>query len=168
MAELRARPPYSYRDDPTVPQFDDRGSIAIMDGDCALCARGARAIARFDRGRHFRIGRTQSPLGAALVRHYGLEADDPETWLYLEEGRAWSGMEAIIRIGARVGGPGRLLGLMRVYPRSAREWLYRRIARNRYRFGRTDMCTLPDPELRARPLLWLPPVVQEVSDLAGA
>ena len=59
-------------------------------------------------------------------------------------------MEAIIRIGARLGGPGRLLGFMRVLPRPAREWLYRRIAHNRYRFGRTDMCTLPDAALRAR------------------
>ena len=70
MAELRARPLYSYRNDPAVPHLDDRGPIAIMDGDCALCAGGARAIARFDRARRFRIGRTQSPLGGALVRHY--------------------------------------------------------------------------------------------------
>ena len=39
---------------------------------------------------------------------------------------------------------------MHLLPRAAREWLYRRVARNRYRFGRTDMCDLPDPELRAR------------------
>jgi predicted DCC family thiol-disulfide oxidoreductase YuxK len=88
MADLRARPPYSYRDDPAVPTFDDRGQIAILDGECALCASGARAIARFDRKRLFRIGRTQSALGAALVRHYGLEPENPETWLYLEDGRA--------------------------------------------------------------------------------
>ena len=111
MAELRTRPLYSYRDDPAVPHFDDGGPVAIMDGECVLCATGARAIARFDRERCFRIGRTKSALGAALVRHYGLDPDDPETWLYLEDGRAWSGMEAIIRIGARLGGPGRLLGL---------------------------------------------------------
>ena len=88
MAELRARPLYSYRDDLAVPHFDDLGPIAIMDGDCSLCAGGARAIARLDRKRVFRIGRTQSPIGAVLVRHYGLEPDDPETWLYIKEGRA--------------------------------------------------------------------------------
>ena len=82
MAELRPRPPYSYRNDPAVPGFDDGGPIAIMDGDCALCASGARVIARLDRERVFRIGRTQSATGAALVRHYGLEPEDPETWLY--------------------------------------------------------------------------------------
>ena len=150
MAELRARPPYSYRDDPAVPRFDDGGPVAIMDGDCALCASGARVIARLDRERVFRIGRTQSATEAVLVRHYGLEPEDPETWLLVEEGRAWSGMEAIIRIGARLGGPGRLIEIMRLCPRSVREWVYRRIAHNRYRFGRADICALPDPELRAR------------------
>jgi predicted DCC family thiol-disulfide oxidoreductase YuxK len=59
-------------------------------------------------------------------------------------------MEAIIRISARLGGPARLLGIMRLFPRPAREWLYRRIARNRYWFGRTDMCALSDPGLSAR------------------
>ena len=66
------------------------------------------------------------------------------------DGRAWSGMVAIIRIGARLGGPGRLLEIVRLFPRSAREWLYRRVAHNRYRFGRTDMCELAGPGLRAR------------------
>lgn len=150
MAELLSRPPYSYRDDPDVPDFDHAGPVAIMDGDCVLCAGGARMIARFDRAGEFRIGRTRSALGSALVRHYGLAPEDPETWLYLENGRAWSGMEAIIRIGARIGGPGRLLGILRILPRPAREWIYRRVARNRHLFGQTDICALPDPELRAR------------------
>jgi hypothetical protein len=38
--------------------------------------------------RLFRIGRTQSALGAALVRYYGLKPEVPEAWLYLEEARA--------------------------------------------------------------------------------
>lgn len=150
MAEPITRPPFSYRDDPAVPDFDDEGPLAVMDGTCTACATGARMIARFDRKRAFRICPTGSRVGSALVRHYGMQPDDPETWLYLENGRAWSGMEAILRVGAAVGGPGRLLGVMRVLPRPAREWLYRRIALNRHVFGRTDMCALPDPELRAR------------------
>jgi predicted DCC family thiol-disulfide oxidoreductase YuxK len=62
----------------------------------------------------------------------------------VRDGRAWSGMEAVIRIGAPLGGP----GVPRLFPRPAREWHYRRIAHNRYRFGRTDICVLPDAELR--------------------
>lgn len=150
MAVLRETAPYSWRDDPTVPAFDDSGAVAVMDGDCALCSQGARTIARLDRGGVFRICPLQSPLGTALARHFGLEPGDPETWLFLDDGQASSGMEAILRIGERLGGIGRAATAMRILPRPAREWLYRRIARNRYRFGRSDLCTLPDPELRRR------------------
>jgi predicted DCC family thiol-disulfide oxidoreductase YuxK len=150
MAALLDRKPYAYRDDPAVPAFDDGGRIAVMDGDCALCSWGARAIARLDRDDAFRICPVQSPVGAALARHYGLEPGDPETWLFLENGEAASGMEAIIRIGERLGGVGRLATAMRILPKGVREWLYRRIARNRYRLGRSDMCATPDARLRRR------------------
>ncbi len=153
MAQVIDRPPYSYRDDPSVPAFDDAGPVAFMDGECVLCAGGARTIAKLDRKREFRICPVQSPLGSAVVRHYGLEPGDPETWLYLEDGRAWSGMEAMIRIGARLGGTGRILGFFRLYPAPVREWLYRRIARSRHWSGRTDMCAIADPELLARLML---------------
>ena len=150
MAELFPRPAYSYRDDPAVPAFEDAGPVAVMDGDCALCSRGARMIAQLDRDGAFRICPVQSSTGTALARHYGLEPGDPETWLFIDQGQAWSGMDAIIRIGKRLGGAGRLAGMMLILPRGSREWVYRRIAHNRYRFGRTDMCATPDPELRRR------------------
>lgn len=150
MATLLDRKPYAYSEDPDVPSFDDAGRIAVMDGECALCSWGARTIARLDRDETFRICPVRSPLGSALARHYGLEPGDPETWLFIENGEAASGMEAIILIGERLGGVGRLATVLRVLPRGLREWLYRRIARNRYRFGRSDMCATPDAGLRRR------------------
>lgn len=122
-----------------------------MDGECALCSVGARLIARFDKAEEFRICRSQTLLGASLLRHYGLSADDPESWLYIVDGQAYSSLEAFIRAGRRVGGVGLLLQPLRLLPRFAQHWLYQRIARNRYRlFGRTDMCAIPDPALQAR------------------
>lgn len=150
MADPADRPPHSWRDDPAVPDFDDTGPVAVMDATCALCSWGARTIARYDRAGVFRICPVQSPTGTALVRHFGLDPEDPETWLYLADGRAWSGMEAVIRIGARLGGAARAVEALRLLPRPARDWIYRRIARNRFRLGRADMCALPDPALRRR------------------
>lgn len=151
MRSVIRREPYSYRSDPAVPAFDDRGPVTVMDGECVLCTAGARVIARFDRAHEFRICRAQSVLGRALFVHYGLVPDDPESWLYLIDGRAYTSLDAMIRAGRRLGGPGWLLQPLRVLPRAAQDWLYRRLARNRYRlFGRTDMCAVPDPALRAR------------------
>ena len=40
-----AREPYSFRDDPAVPEFDDSRIVVVMDADCALCSQAARRIA---------------------------------------------------------------------------------------------------------------------------
>lgn len=151
MAELQDRPAYSYRSDPNVPAFDDGRPVVFMDGECALCTFGARAIARLDRKREFRICPIQSPLGRAVLRHYGLDPCDPDSWLYLRDGKADVALDAIIGAGRRLGGAGRAMSAFYVLPRPVRDWLYRRMARNRYRwFGRAEMCALPDPELRRR------------------
>lgn len=151
MTTLIDRPPFSYRADPAIPAFDDGGPVAFMDGECALCTRGARLICKVDRREEFRIAATQSDLGRAVLTHYGLDPADPDSWLYLEDGRAFTSIDAIIRVGRRVGGWGRLLAPLAILPRPVQDWLYRRLARNRYALlGRTDMCAVPDPALRRR------------------
>ena len=142
---------YSYRSDPAVPDFDDEGPRVFMDGECVLCTTGARLIARFDKANEFRIIRVQSNTGQAVLKHFGLDPEDPESWLYLVDGKAYSSLDGMIRAGGRIGGPGRVMQIFRVLPRAMQDWLYRRLARNRYAlFGRTDMCAVPDSNLRAR------------------
>jgi len=151
MKSIFSKEPYSYRADPAVPAFDDSHPVTVMDGECALCSAGARLIARFDKAVEFRICRSQTRLGQTLLLHYGLSPNDPESWLYIVDGRAYTSLDGMIRAGSRVGGPGRLLQPLRLLPRPLQDWLYRRLARNRYRlFGRTDMCSIRDPALRAR------------------
>jgi predicted DCC family thiol-disulfide oxidoreductase YuxK len=151
MAGFSGYADYSYRDDPRVPAFDDRGPIVFMDGECALCSTCARLISRLDRSGEFRICRVQSATGRAVCAYYGLDPDDATTWLYLVDGAAYGSLDAIIRAGWRLGGIGRIMIVFRALPRGAQDWLYRRVARSRYRlFGRADMCETPDPALKAR------------------
>jgi len=148
---LAARDAYSYRSDDAVPAFEDSSPVVFMDAECALCSRGARLIARLDRAGEFRICPIQSPLGRSVLAHYGLDAGDPESWLYLADGKAYTSIDAMIRVGTRMGGWGHLLRALSALPRAVQDWLYRRIARNRYGlYGRTDMCALPDPALKRR------------------
>ncbi len=151
MVEIHQREPFSYRHDPSVPRFDDGGPIAFVDGECGLCSRGARIIVRLDKRGEFRICPTQSSLGQAILTHYGLDPTDPDSWLYLVDGKAYGSIDGITRVGARLGGLGRILAVLRILPRALQNWIYRRIARNRYRlFGRKRVCDLPDPALRRR------------------
>jgi predicted DCC family thiol-disulfide oxidoreductase YuxK len=142
---------YSYRGDPAVPAFDDSGPIAIMDASCAICSWGARMIHRLDRHGTTRICPVQTPLGAALLRHYGLDALDPESWLFLDTGIAHKDFEAVLHAGRRFGGLALLTQALRILPKPLRTWLYLRLARNRYRlFGRADLCALPDADFQRR------------------
>ncbi len=125
--------------------------IAVMDGTCALCSFGARMIHRLDRSGDIRICPIQTEMGQQLLRDNDLDPHDPATWLFIEDGKVWRDFEAMIRVGERSGGFGRILSLLRLVPARLRGWLYLRIARNRYAmFGRGDICALPDPALRAR------------------
>lgn len=142
--------PFSYRVDPSVPNFDDSKPIAFMDGACVLCCFGARAISKLDRSGDIKICPVESPLGHAVLRHYAIDPIDPESWLYLEQGRAYSGFDAMIRIALYTNRARNLALAVARLPPGWRAWLYRRIARNRYWFGRTDICQTPSADLRAR------------------
>jgi predicted DCC family thiol-disulfide oxidoreductase YuxK len=153
-AALKAREAFSYRRDISVPRFDDANPIVFMDGLCTLCTAAARLICRFDRRGEIRISPIGGDLAHAVLGHYGLDPTDPASWLYLEDGKAYASMEAIVRVGRRLGGWCRCVEVLRLLPSAVQESLYRHLARHRYRlFGRQDLCAAPDPELRRRLLL---------------
>ena len=146
-----ARPPYSFRDDPAVPEFDDGRIVVVMDAECALCSRAARRIARLDKGDRVRIAPMQDALGRALLQHYGLDADDPASWLMVENGRAWGSLEGMAMLFPRLHRAYAPARFVWVLPVGLRDWIYARIARNRYAvFGHGDLCALPDPEVQRR------------------
>jgi predicted DCC family thiol-disulfide oxidoreductase YuxK len=141
----KARGPFSYRADSTVPRFPDDRPIIIFDGNCVLCSRWAQFVLRRDRQRQFRLLAAQMPLGAALYRHYGLDPVDYETNVLLEDGCAWFKSEGSIRMFERLGFPWNAVAVMRLLPRGIRDRLYDVVARNRFRwFGTRATCFLPD------------------------
>ncbi len=137
---------FSYREDANIPRFPDEGPISVMDATCGLCAKAASWIAHNDRAGDFKIVPLQSGLGEALAQHYGLDPSNPSTWLYLENGTAYTSFDALTRVGSRLGGIWKPLIVLRILPRPLQDALYSLIARNRYRFwGRAELCALPDP-----------------------
>jgi predicted DCC family thiol-disulfide oxidoreductase YuxK len=148
---LAEAPPFSYRADPAVPAFADDKAVVVFDGVCVLCSGFARFILKRDSEFAFRLATAQSRLGQALFRHYALATDDFETNLVLVDGRAYGKLDSVAAAGTRLGGPWRALSLLRLLPRPFADWLYDRIARNRYAlFGRTEHCMIPPPEWRDR------------------
>jgi predicted DCC family thiol-disulfide oxidoreductase YuxK len=86
----------------------------------------------------------QSDAGKALLVEYGIDPEDPATFLVLDGGRRFTESDAAIHVIAALGMPWRVINVVRIVPRGWRDALYRLLARNRYRwFGRRSACYLP-------------------------
>jgi predicted DCC family thiol-disulfide oxidoreductase YuxK len=137
--------PYSYRANPTVPQFPDDRPIIIFDGYCVMCSSFARFILRHDKQAKYRLLPAQTPLGAALYQHFGLDPVNYETNILLQDGRAWFKSEGSLKMFQGLGFPWSLVVILRILPLAVRDQLYGFIARRRLRwFGRSEVCFLTD------------------------
>jgi predicted DCC family thiol-disulfide oxidoreductase YuxK len=145
------RAAYSYRGDPAVPHFPDEHPIIVFDGYCALCSGWVSFILHRDRHAIYRLLPAQTPIGRALYDHYGLDPQDYETYILIQNGVASFKSEATIRMTQDLGFPWSLAGIFRAVPRPWRDRLYELVARNRFRFfGRRATCYRPDPRTEDR------------------
>jgi predicted DCC family thiol-disulfide oxidoreductase YuxK len=125
--------------------------VIVFDGECALCSGFFRFMVARDRQERFAFATAQSPLGQALYRELGLPTVDYETNLVITGGRIHQRIDAFVAAMISLGSIWRAAALLRLLPGPLRDFLYHRIARNRYAiFGRYDSCMVPDPALRAR------------------
>jgi predicted DCC family thiol-disulfide oxidoreductase YuxK len=128
----------------------ERGSVEIntrlmvFDGFCNLCSAGARWVQRHKIEPPFRLVPMQSDEGRRLLTQHGYDPDDPLTFVVLEGDRCLTQSDAWIHLAAAAGGAWRLVHAVRVIPRVVRDYAYRLVARNRYRwFGRRTTCYIP-------------------------
>ena len=131
--------------------FDASQPLIVFDGVCVLCSGFVRTVVRLDRKNRFCFATAQSPFGEALFRKYGLRTDSYETNLVLIDGAAFMRLESLVAVMTELGWPWRAARVLLLLPRPLRNWLYNRIARNRYAlFGRKDSCDIPSAGLRGR------------------
>lgn len=143
----RSVKPFSYRQDPKVPRFDDGGPVFVFDGECVMCSRSAMFVLKHDRRGVSRFAAAQSPLGQMLLEHYGFKTDDFETMLLLDEGLPYVKSQAVFGALRIVGFPWSLARIFNLLPRVLLDRAYDTLARNRFRiFGRRESCYLPAPD----------------------
>jgi predicted DCC family thiol-disulfide oxidoreductase YuxK len=125
--------------------------LIVFDGVCVLCNGFARFVHRRDRAGTFRFATAQSPSGRAVYESKGLSPDAMDSVLVRRNGRVLQKSDAVFAAVSAFGGLWRAVNVLKVCPRPIRDWVYDRIARNRYRlFGRLDACPLPPPGLKDR------------------
>jgi predicted DCC family thiol-disulfide oxidoreductase YuxK len=130
----------------------------LFDGVCNFCSGSVSLVLRMDRRKVIRFTPLQSPFGRALAAKYGLDLDNPTSFIFFADGQPLESSDAIVALAARLAPPWRWLQALRIVPRRLRDGAYGWLARNRYRLlGKRKVCMAPSPDVRARFLLEPPP-----------
>ena len=137
---------------------DSAHAIILFDGVCNFCHASVNFVIKRDRRGYFRFAPLQEPKGAEIARHYGVDPTRLDTFVLVENGRAYRKSGGALRVARRLGGLYSLaFGLIAVPP-FIRDFAYDWFARRRYRwFGKKDACMVPTPEVRQRFLIDEPP-----------
>jgi predicted DCC family thiol-disulfide oxidoreductase YuxK len=125
-------------------------AVVYFDGFCNLCNGTVDFLIRRDRHRRLRYASLQSPRGQ---RECGATPDgeDPGSVVLSYQGRLYYRSTAVLCAVALLGGPWRLVSVLRVVPPPIRDAVYRFVAARRYSwFGRRDACRVPTAEERDR------------------
>jgi predicted DCC family thiol-disulfide oxidoreductase YuxK len=132
-------------------------NIVIFDGVCNLCEFSVNFIFERDSAGQFYFTPAQSPLGASLLRRFGINTSRLDTVVLVRDGQAYTRSAAAIEIAARLDLPWNLLTVFQAVPEPLRDMLYDLIAQNRYQlFGKKEACMLPSEALRKRFLEEIP------------
>lgn len=134
-----------------TPHLDNDDCVILFDGVCKLCNAWSNFIIHNDQKRIFKLCSVQSSEGQDILAHFGLATDFFETMLYVEHGEFYGKSNAFFKIVTKLDYPWRAMGVFSYIPKPVRDWLYDRIALNRYRlFGKYDFCTLPSADHKQR------------------
>lgn len=134
---------------PPFVQIEDR--VILFDGMCKLCNGWAQFIVRHDDQRIFRLCSVQSVEGKAILAWHGLPTETFATMLLVEGAAVYAKSDAFFQVVGQLPRPWCYVKMLSIVPRGFRDWLYDRVALNRYRlFGRYKQCVIPRKEDRER------------------
>jgi predicted DCC family thiol-disulfide oxidoreductase YuxK len=125
--------------------------VILFDGVCKLCNAWSNFIINHDHQHKFKLCSVQSDEGQKILKHFGLPTDVYDSMLYVEGDTFYQQSDAFFQVIAKLGYPWKAVCLFRIIPKPIRNWLYDRIALNRYGlFGKYDYCSLPTADHEAR------------------
>ncbi|KJV31707.1 DUF393 domain-containing protein [Pantoea sp. SM3] len=124
----------------SMPPFLNAGDkVIIYDGVCKLCNAWVIFLLSHHIDRKIRFVAIQSEKGKTLLRYAGLPDENIRTIVLINQNQHWLRSQAICRAMAFMPWPWKVLSLIRFLPDFITDFIYNRIAQNRYRlFGHYD------------------------------
>jgi predicted DCC family thiol-disulfide oxidoreductase YuxK len=133
------------------PNITSKDRVILFDGVCKLCNAWSNFIIKHDKKHFFKLCSVQSDEGQQILKHFGLATDVYDSMIYVEGNTYYQQSDAFFQVIAKLGYPWKAVLVFHLIPGFIRNWLYDRIAFNRYRlFGKYDYCALPTADHEAR------------------
>lgn len=125
--------------------------ILLFDGVCNLCNGLVVFTIKRDSNGRIRFGALQSDEGKKILQQLNIQDELPDTFILIEDGNYYVRSTAALRLFKSLDGLWPMLYLFIIVPRFIRDYLYNKVAENRYRFfGKRDECMVPAPDLKER------------------
>jgi predicted DCC family thiol-disulfide oxidoreductase YuxK len=125
--------------------------VILFDGVCNLCNNSVQFVINRDPEGKFRFAALQSEHATKIMRSHRLDPSALHSIILVDGDKVYQRSRAALEIVRRLSGLWPLLYGFLVIPPFIRNWLYDRVAANRYKwFGKKDECMIPTPELRSR------------------
>ncbi len=129
------------------PHLEGNEKLILFDGVCKLCNAWSNFIIRNDKGYEFKLASVQSQEGIDILQHFNYPTDVYETMLVVNGTECLEKSDAFFYVMRTLGSPWRFITIFQLIPKSIRNWLYDRVALNRYNlFGKYNYCSLPTPD----------------------
>jgi predicted DCC family thiol-disulfide oxidoreductase YuxK len=126
-------------------------AIVLFDGVCHLCNNSVSFIIRHGRRGYFKFAPLQSPIGQELLRQHHLPSDELDTFVLIEEGKAYTRSTAALRVAKQLDGLWPVAYTLIVVPQPLRNVAYNVVAKSRYKwFGKRETCMIPTAEIKER------------------
>lgn len=126
-------------------------ALILFDGECNLCDRTVQFIIKRDHQNYFLFTAQTSQTAKKIELEFGIDISQNQTILVVENNKIYFRSDAAFLILHRLGGIWRLFSYLKIIPHPIRDFFYRWIAKNRYRwFGKKDHCLIPNPCLKKR------------------
>jgi predicted DCC family thiol-disulfide oxidoreductase YuxK len=124
--------------------------VILFDGVCNLCNHSVQFIIKRDKEGKFQFTSLQGETGLRLREKYKLN-DKIDSIVLIENNRYFTESTAALKIAKHLDGFWKCLYILWIVPRPIRNFIYRYIAKNRYKwFGKNDACMLPTKEIKER------------------
>jgi predicted DCC family thiol-disulfide oxidoreductase YuxK len=134
------------------PLLHSDGPLMMFDGVCNLCNGALQFMLRVEKHDKLQFCPLQSDAALALLEHLNAPLD-LSTVVYVVDGQLYTHSTAISLLLRHHAKPvyGFLGWMLAVIPKPVRDYGYRIVARNRYKwFGHKETCLMPTPALKAR------------------